>query len=149
MALFGTNVIGRVDPATGALREFRLPDSGARPRRLIVDAGGAVWYTNYAQGKLGVLDPKTGHVREFASPGGDRAAPYGIAITPDGHIWYDEAGTSRVIEFDPTSDRVSDVVDIPTRGAIVRNMAVDGARGRLWLALSGTGRIGRIDLRAQ
>jgi hypothetical protein len=28
---------------------------------------------------------------------------------------------------------------------VVRNMTVDSARARLWLALSGTGRLGRID----
>jgi len=27
----------------------------------------------------------------------------------------------------------------------VRNMSLDPSRGRLWLALSGTGRLGRID----
>jgi hypothetical protein len=37
-------------------------------------------------------------------------------------------------------------VAIPTPGAIVRHMAVDPGRRRLWLALSGTGRIGMIQL---
>ena len=38
------------------------------------------------------------------------------------------------------------VVTIPTPGAIVRNMATDPARGGIWLALSGTGRIGELEL---
>jgi len=105
-----------------------------------------VWYTDYAQHRLGVLDPRTGIAHEFASPGGDHATPYGIAIAPDGHIWYDESGTGQVIRFDPQRERVDTVVQIPTKGAIIRNMAVDSARGRIWLALSGTGRIGRIDV---
>ena len=147
MALFGTNAIARIDPATGALREFRVPDDKSRPRRLIVDGQGHVWFTDYAQGKLGELDPATGQVREFASPGGAEAGPYGIALAPDGRIWYDEAGTSHVIVFDPKTDTVDEVVDIPTKGAIIRNMAVDGTRDRLWLALSGTGRIGLVALK--
>jgi len=36
---------------------------------------------------------------------------------------------------------------IPTPGSVVRNMAVDSSRARLWLALSGTQRLGRIDLK--
>jgi virginiamycin B lyase len=148
MALFGTNVIGRIDPSSGALRGFTLPDAAARPRRLVVDATGHVWFTDYVQHKLGVLDPATGSVREFATPGGKEAGPYGIAIAPDGRLWYDEAGTNQVIVFDPNTDRVEEVVAIPTTGAIVRNMALDATRGRLWLALSGTGRLGLITLGA-
>jgi streptogramin lyase len=39
--------------------------------------------------------------------------------------------------------------DLPTKGAVVRNMSLDTSRGRLWLALSGTGRLGRIDYAAE
>jgi hypothetical protein len=37
-------------------------------------------------------------------------------------------------------------VPIPTRGSVVRNMALDAKRARLWLALSGVERLGRVDL---
>jgi virginiamycin B lyase len=93
-----------------------------------------------------MLDPKTGQTKQWPAPDGKGAGPYGIAIGPDGKIWYDESGSSRIVSFDPTTGQ-STTVDIPTKGAIVRNMETDSTRGRLWLALSGTGRIGRIDLR--
>ena len=47
--------------------------------------------------------------------------------------------------LDPTTERMQTVA-IPTRGSVVRNMAVDSTHARLWLALSGTQRLGRIDL---
>jgi streptogramin lyase len=50
------------------------------------------------------------------------------------------------VAFDPVTAR-AETVKIPTPGSVVRNMAVDSTRGRLWLALSGTQRLGRIDLR--
>ena len=61
--------------------------------------------------------------------------------------WYARPGgdSFEIVAFDPATEK-TEVVPIPTPGAIVRNMAVDGARGRIWLALSGTGRIGRIDV---
>ena len=40
------------------------------------------------------------------------------------------------------------VPKIPAPEAIVRNVAVDRARGRVWLAESGAERLGRIDLPA-
>jgi len=39
-----------------------------------------------------------------------------------------------------------ETVPIPTSGPVVRHMVSDSLRGRLWLALSGTGRIGMIQL---
>jgi streptogramin lyase len=95
---------------------------------------------------LGMFDPKTGQAKSWPAPDGKGSGPCGIAITPDGKIWYDESGSSRVVSFDPKTGQ-STTVDIPTKGAVVRNMEADSTHGRLWLALSGTGRIGRIDLR--
>ena len=40
-----------------------------------------------------------------------------------------------------------ETIKIPTGGSIVRNITVDSTRGRIWLALSGIGRIGKIDLK--
>ncbi|PYO82383.1 MAG: lyase [Gemmatimonadetes bacterium] len=145
MALFGTNQIGRVDPANGDLRIFSLPTPGSRPRRLIVDAKGIVWYSDFARDRLGRLDPATGQVREFPCPGGSGSQPYGIAIGSDGRVWYDESGKNDIVAFDPATER-TETVAIPTRVAVVRNMAVDSIRGRLWLALSGTQRLGKIEL---
>src|SRR3989441_1249391 len=130
---------------TGDLRIFPLPTPGSRPRRLIVDAKGIVWYSDYARDRLGRLDPATGQVREFPCPGGSGSQPYGIAIGSDGRIWYDESGKNDIVAFDPVTER-TETVAIPTRVAVVRNMAVDSIRGRLWLALSGTQRLGKIEL---
>ncbi|HZH41304.1 MAG TPA: hypothetical protein VFD85_09850, partial [Gemmatimonadales bacterium] len=64
----------------------------------------------------------------------------------DGKIWYDESGKNMMVEFDPATETAS-TVPIPTATATVRNISVDSARARIWLALSGTQRLGRIDLR--
>ena len=117
-----------------------------QPRRLAVDASGTVWYSDFARGYLGSYNPKTRAFREWLSPGGTSSAPYGIAVAPDGRIFYDEARSGTIVAFDPKTQKM-DAVKIPTPGSIVRNMSVDSTRSRLWLALSGTSRIGRIDLR--
>ena len=144
VALFGTNKLARLDPSSGEPTEIALPDPLARPRRLVVDDSGTVWYTAYARGFLGAYVPKTGRFTEWPTPT-PRGAPYGIAIGPDGRIWFEEATSGDMVAFDPR-DGSMERIGIPTRGAIVRHMVVDQARGRIWLALSGTGRIGRIDV---
>ena len=146
VALFGTNKLGQIDGESGELREITLPQSGARPRRLVVDEAGMVWYSDFARGYLGSYNPKSGAFKEWLSPGGASSAPYGIAIAPDGRIFYDEARPGTIVAFDRKSGQM-ETIKIPTPGSIVRNMAVDSTRSRIWLALSGTGRIGKIELK--
>ena len=146
VALFGTNKLGRIDAASGEIREFVIPQSGARPRRLAVDGSGTVWYSDYARGYLGSYNPGNGQFKEWLAPGGDRSAPYGIAVGSDSRIYYNEARSGTVVAFDPRTEKM-ETVKIPTPGSIVRNMSVDSTRSRLWLALSGTNRIGKIELK--
>jgi virginiamycin B lyase len=146
VALFGTNKLGRVDAATGALREITLPESGARPRRIAVDETGMVWYTDFPRGYLGSYNPRTGAFKEWLSPGGTSSAPYGIAIVPDGRIFYNEARSGTIVAFDRKTGK-SETIKIPTPGSIVRNISVDSTRNRVWLALSGISRLGKIELK--
>ncbi|MEA2705609.1 MAG: virginiamycin lyase, partial [Gemmatimonadaceae bacterium] len=146
VALFGTNKLGRIDAENGVMKEVTLPESGARPRRLAVDESGIVWYTDYARGYLGSYNPRNGAFRERLSPGGAGSAPYGIAIAPDGRIFYNEAHSGTVVAFDRKTAKM-ETIKIPTPGSIVRNISVDSTRSRIWLALSGTGRIGKIELK--
>jgi virginiamycin B lyase len=146
VALFGTNKLGRIDGESGTLREITLPATGARPRRLVVDESGLVWYSDYARGYLGSYNPKNGAFKEWQSPGGAGSAPYGIAIVPDGRIFYNEAHSGTVVAFDRKTGKM-ETIGIPTPGSIVRNISVDSTRSRVWLALSGTGRIGKIELK--
>jgi virginiamycin B lyase len=146
VALFGTNKLGKIDAESGALREITLPAAGARPRRIAVDESGTVWYSDYARGYLGSYNPRTNAFKEFLSPGGASSAPYGIAIAPDGRIFYDEAGSGAIVAFDRKSGQM-ETIRIPTPGSVVRNISVDSTRSRVWLALSGTGRIGKIELK--
>ena len=56
-----SNVLGRLDPVTGVMKEHPLPpDSG--PHGLAEDAAGNVWFTGISQNYIGKLDPATGDV---------------------------------------------------------------------------------------
>src|SRR5207253_10133484 len=66
---FGSNKIGRIDPATMQIRESVVPE-GARPRRLALANDTTIYYSDFARGYLGRLDTASGNVKEWASPGG-------------------------------------------------------------------------------
>jgi virginiamycin B lyase len=54
----------RLDPMTGAFKEYRTktPDSG--PHGLAADKDGNIWFAASFQGYIGKLDPKTGTITE-------------------------------------------------------------------------------------
>jgi streptogramin lyase len=92
-----------------------------------------------------MYDPKTKAAREWKTPD-DNSNPYGIGIAPDGAVWFNEARQGNMVRFDPATEKM-EVVQIPTRGSVIRNVTIDSTRHRLWIAESGVSRLGRIDLK--
>lgn len=60
--------LGRVDPRTGATKEFVLDTPNSGPHGLAEDKDGNVWYTGINVHELGKVDPKTGAVTEYKVP---------------------------------------------------------------------------------
>lgn len=140
---FGSNKLASIDPDTMTITEHPLPE-GARPRRLTVAPGDAIYYSDYARGYLGRFGPATDKVVEWASPGGKGSKPYGIAATPDGIVWYSESGIepNTIVRFNPKRATFSRW-PIPSGGGVVRNMVV-GPRGDLYIACSGVNKVGIV-----
>jgi virginiamycin B lyase len=137
---FGSNKLASIDPATMAIREYTLPE-GARPRRLALAADGAIYYSDFARGFLGRVNLENGKIEEWPSPGGPSSRPYGIAIVPDGSVWFSESGVTpnTLVRFDPRTRQFSSA-PIPSGGGVVRNM-VATRDGRLYLACSGVNKV--------
>ena len=53
------NLIGRIDPTTGEMKEYPLP-ADAMPHSVTIDDAGMVWYTGNQNGSVGKFDPTTG-----------------------------------------------------------------------------------------
>jgi virginiamycin B lyase len=141
---FGTNKMARIDPQTMAITEYELPE-GARPRRMAIDASDKIYFTDFQGGNLGLLDPATGSVKMWPSPGGAGSAPYAVAITPDGLVWYSESGVkpNTIIQFNPKTEQFARAT-IPSGGGTVRNMAVT-SDGRVYIACSGVNKVGVVE----
>ena len=91
---FGAPQIASIDPQTMAIKEYKLPNEAARPRRLAFQSDDTIWYTDYSRGTLGRLDLATGNVKEWQSPSGQKSEPYGIVYTK-GALWYARPAPSR------------------------------------------------------
>ncbi|MBV9610301.1 MAG: lyase [Acidobacteria bacterium] len=141
---FGTNHLASIDPKTMAITEYPLPD-GARPRRLALATDGTIYYSDYARGYLGHFDPAAGKVEEWPSPSGAQSHPYGIAVTPDGTVWYSESGVqpNTIVKFNPKTKQFASS-PIPSGGGVVRNM-VATPDGKLYLACSGVNKVAVVE----
>jgi virginiamycin B lyase len=127
------------------IREYKLPDPAARPRRLAIGPDDAVWYVDFARGFLGRLDPATGAVKEWASPSGPKSQPYGIVFTR-GAVWYSESAAkpNTIVRFDPATEKFQTWA-IPGGGDIVRNMDVDRS-GNPVMANSLVNKVGVVEI---
>jgi virginiamycin B lyase len=139
----GANKMASINPQTMAITEYTLPE-GVRPRRLAIAADDTVYFTDFKSGHLGALNTTTRAVKLYASPGGAESNPYGIAITPDGMVWYSESGVqpNTIVQFDPKTKKFARA-NIPSGGGVVRNMAAT-SDGRVYIACSGVDKVGVV-----
>lgn len=132
---FGTNRIGTIDPATGVLKEFTLPNDRTRPRRIALTSDGSIWYGDYTRGFLGRLDPRTGKTEEFAMPSGAMSLPYAMATDDHDRIWVAETGVqpNRLVAFDPKSRAWVAAVPVGEKAPnTIRHMVFDARSRQLW-----------------
>lgn len=146
--LLGTNKLARIDPRAMEISEIELPRPGTRPRRIEITSDGRIWYVDYSGGYLGAYDPVSGEIEEWEVPGGNRAAPYGMAVDSSDRIWFvHRNGTpGQFTGFDSKAEQFIGSTQIPSfanaRGGAVRHMDYDPASGAIWFGTD-RGTIGR------
>jgi virginiamycin B lyase len=144
---FGTNRIGQIEPNTMEVRSYTLPNPDARDRRIARTSDGFIWYTDYARGYLGRLDPKTGDVKEWTAPSMDRSEPYALTADDKGRLWFVETGVrpNRFVGFDPKTEKMFSITDVPSSGGSVRHMVFDPKTRSIWFG-SDANTIGRASV---
>jgi virginiamycin B lyase len=105
-------------------------------------AGGVVWYTAQAAGRLGRLDPRTGKVHEVSL--GEGSAPHGVIVGPDGAPWITDGGLNAIVRVDPRTEEVKRYPLPADRAGANLNTATFDGRGTLWFTGQG-GIYGRLD----
>ena len=136
------NVLGRLDPATGAIREYKLPDHSG-PHGLVADAAGNIWYTANFAGYVGKLDPKTGEVKHYPMPDPAAGDPHSLVFDPAGILWFTVQGANRLGRLDPKTGEVR-LAESPTPHSLPYGIAVDPS-GVPFFVEFGSNKIGRID----
>jgi virginiamycin B lyase len=126
------SLIGRLDPETGEMEEYRLPPA-ARPHSIVPDAAGNIWYTGNSNATIGRLDPRSGQITEYPTQARD---PHTAVFHPNGSLYFTSQHAGMLGRLDPAT---GEVTEIPTR-ARPYGIRV-GPDRRLWIAYNGTNAI--------
>jgi virginiamycin B lyase len=136
------NVIGRIDPATGAMKEWKLPPR-ALPHSVNIDATGGVWYMGNGNGTIGKLNPATGEIREYKMPDPAARDPHTAEFDRNGIMWFTLQQSNKVGRFDPATGEIR-LADMPSPRSRPYGIKV-AADGSLWIACNGAPCIVNMD----
>jgi streptogramin lyase len=157
---FGEEFIGRLDPKTGALKEYPVPTlkPGYPEGSLDIeeDKAGDFWFGMMYQGALGKLDPKTAQIttyplnKEFND---DAAQPnmLGLRYDIDGKVWTDSPGHYDIFRLDTKTgnyDRFKPMDKLPdSRRGTIYGIDSD-SHNNLYFTDFATDYIGKIDAKS-
>lgn len=94
------NLIGRIDPRTGEMREYELPPRSL-PHSINIDANGTPWFTGNGNGTIGKVDPVTGKVTVYRMPDPAARDPHTAEFDRDGILWFTLQQSDMVGRLDP------------------------------------------------
>lgn len=119
------NKLGRLDPATGAFKEYPLVEGkNSGPHGLVADKEGNIWYTANFGGYIGKLDPRTGKVTEYKMPDASVDDPHTVAFDAHGILWFTAQGGNAVGRLDPRTGKI-ELKKVQTESALPYGIQID------------------------
>jgi virginiamycin B lyase len=117
------NRIGRIDPDTLEVQDFKPPLIG--PRRMRFSKDGSLWIPAYGDSKLVRLNTENMEYTSYPLPTlspGESETPYAVGIHPETQdVWITANMSDRVFRFIPGEERFISY-PLPTRGIFLRDM---------------------------
>jgi len=138
------NKLGRLDPKTGAFKEYPLAtDKNSGPHGLVADKEGNIWFTANFGGYIGKLDPKTGKVTEYKMPSEKADDPHTAVFDGHGILWFTVQGGNMVGRLDPRSGKI-ELKEVPTESALPYGIQINSKGVPVFCEL-GTNKMASID----
>jgi virginiamycin B lyase len=137
-----SNTIGKLDPASGQMREWLLP-ARTLPHSVNVDAQGSIWYLGNGNGTIGRFDPATGAATEYRMPDPNARDPHTGEFDRNGIFWFTLQQSNMIGRFDPRTGETR-LVTTGTPRARPYGIKID-AEGAPWVSCNGSNCILRVD----
>ena len=140
------NKLGRVDPKTGAIREYTLKTPHTGPHGLIEDKSGNIWFTGNHAALIGKLDPRTGLVTEYKMPDPKAKDTHTLIFDRNGILWFTVQQANMVGRLNPKTGEIK-LVTSPTPKSRPYGMAVN-SKNVVHFVEFGANKIATIDNKA-
>jgi virginiamycin B lyase len=137
------NVVGRLDPKTGDIKEFHPNIEMSGPHGLTRDRDGNIWFTANFAGYIGKLNPKSGAFTEYPLPDQNAHDPHTPLFDQHGVLWFTVQSANMVGRLDPQSGAVK-LVTVPTPRANPYGMVIN-SHGIPFFDEFGTNKLASID----
>ena len=137
------NKLGRLDPKTGAIREYTMKSAFTGPHGLAEDKSGNIWFTGNTAGLIGKLDPSTGVVTEYPLPDANARDPHTLNFDQSGILWFTVQQANMIGRLDPSTDAIK-LLTPPTPKARPYGLKIN-AQGVPVVVEFGTNRVATID----
>ena len=125
---------------------FARPGAQA-PRRLSADLNGnTVWVANWWGGNLARIDTKTRKTTYYSLP--ISSNPYNTIVDKNHMVWTNLMSDDAIARFDPKTEQWT-IYKLPSIGTETRHIAVDDARGEVWVPYRESDRAARLQFRTQ
>ncbi|MDA7787816.1 hypothetical protein N8940_01105 [Sphingomonadaceae bacterium] len=136
------DILGRLNPLTGRMEEFRLP-RGAKPHSVTIGPNGYAWYTGNRNATIGRFDPETTEITEFPMPNEAARDPHTAEFDAKGILWFSLQGSNMIGRLDPDT---GDVKVVPSPRENSRPYGVKIAEdGTIWVACNGANCLLSVD----
>ena len=136
------NLVGRINPQTGEIWEYTLPEK-AKPHSVTPDEQGNIWYTGNGNGTIGKLDPRTGMITEYKMPDPAARDPHTAVFDKKGTLWFTLQQSNMVGRLIPATGEIT-LATMPAPKSRPYGIKVS-SDGSLWVACNGRNCLVKID----
>jgi virginiamycin B lyase len=139
------NKIGRLDPATGKIDEFKTPGVDV-PRRMGADWDGNVWVGFHETGKLVKFDQKTAQMTMYQPPTENNGAYHVVSDPKHKVLWLTEQTADKIARFDPKTETWTEF-SLPIVESDARRIEIDPSNpNRIWWSGDTSSHLGYIEV---
>lgn len=136
------SLVGRLNPTTGAMKEFKL-DPASRPHSIVDDAAGNIWYLGNGNGTIGKLVPATGEITVFKMPDPAARDPHTGIFDKHGTLFFTLQQSNMVGRLVPSTGDIT-LITLPTPRALPYGLK-QNSQGTIWIAYNGAGKLASMD----
>ena len=136
------NIVGRINPKTGEVWEYTLPDK-ALPHSVTPDREGNIWYTGNGNGTVGKLDPKSGRITEYKMPDPAAKDPHTAVFDEKGRMFFTLQVSNMIGRLIPSTGEIK-LITLTRKNSRPYGIKV-AANGSLWVSCNGSNCILNVD----